>query len=182
MKIFFKIFLVFFCSILVGIISCYYIFLSPVQFDKSISKSKAIKDLDKKIYWSFYKDLKQEVTTDFTLEKNKGDTVIYQCTFNRFNEFPKIENINFHFTTGFNGNQVNIYRIGNRFLTKINDFSDNETGEQEKRFKILSQKLVLNQREYKANDSIFGSLEIKFLDYQNNSTNKAVGNFRTILK
>lgn len=159
----------------------YQFFFTKINFDENIKNDQRIKNLDKKVFWSF--GLEQinkpkKISTDFTLDGKQNDTINFTFHASQSEKYKNIGQFQVYSSTGFNGINIFLYRLKNRFRTEIDEFSDNVV-ENEKRFKIISQKLTLDKKNYKKNDSVFGKLEIRFEDLVNNSKTNSISYFRT---
>lgn len=161
----------------------YQFFFTKINFDENIKNNQRIKNLDKKVFWSFgLEQIKKpkKISTDFTLDGKQNDTINFTFHASQSEEYRNIGEFQIHFSTGFNGINIFLYRLKNRFRTEIDEFSDNVVeNENKKRYKIISQKLTLDKENYKKNDSVFGKLEIRFEDLENNFKTNSISYFRT---
>lgn len=159
--------------------SLYFIFFSGIEFDSNISSSQKIKDLDKKVFWDFTYEKPEKISTDYSVNQIGNDTVRYIFEASLSKKYIYIGQLTIDQSTGFAGNSVYIYILGNRFKVEIDDYSDNVSDDNSnKGYKILSQKIILDKENYQINDSIFGKIEIKFRDNKDNSINESSGFFR----
>lgn len=162
----------------------YQFFFTKINFDENIKNDQRIKNLNKKVFWSL--GIEQinkldKISTDFTLDGKQKDTINFTFHASQSEKYKNIGQFQIHFSTGFNGINIFLYRLKNRFRTGIDEFSDNAV-ENKKRFKIISQKLTLDKENYKKNDSVFGKLEIQFEDLINNSETNSISYFRAKMK
>ena len=165
------------------ITSSYFIFFTKIEFQRNISSSNEIKNLNDKIFWDlgFYKP--EKISTDFSLNKIKNNIATYDFNASQDKKCGQLEYFRLNQSTGFGGNLITIYRLGSRFRIEMEDFSDNEIQNNSKKgYKILSQKLILNKRNYNIKDSIYGKIEIKFRDNSNSLVNYGSGCFRTVME
>ncbi|KXH82964.1 hypothetical protein [Chryseobacterium kwangjuense] len=139
--------------------------LDTVYIDSSI-KGKAIKELKRKKYLSFLDDNKKQVSTDISLGKNETDTVYWQCKINEHEIFKSIQKINFHIGDGYSGTNINIIKTSKKYITFIKDYSDNMK-ENQKKYSIENQKLILDKKNYQKGDSIYGKINLKIQESVN---------------
>ncbi|SFI14263.1 hypothetical protein [Halpernia frigidisoli] len=180
MKKFFKIFVIIIAIIIIVITSLYFILFTKIEFQEKIASSKEIKNLDNKIFWDlgYYKP--EKISTDFSLGKKKNDTVCHDFSVSQNKNHSQIGYFRLSQSNGFGGNVIQIYKLGNRFRIEMEDVSDNVIENTSKKgYKILSQKLILDKKNYNIKDSIFGEIKIKFRNNEDNSINYGSGFFRT---
>lgn len=132
-----------------------------INIDNNI-KQKALQELNSKKYFSFF-DNNTKVTTDFSLEKNKMDTVYWQCTVNEANILKFID---FHLGDGYSGMKISLIKLASRYTISIKDYTDNLNSVNSK-YEIIHQKIILDKENYKKGDSIFGRVDLKILEKQN---------------
>lgn len=179
MKKIFKILVIIFMVFFTMIGSLYFIFFSGIEFDSKISSSQKIKDLNKKVFWGFTYEKSKKISTDYSVNQIGNDTVRYNFEASLSEKYNCIGQCTINQSTGFGGNSVYIYKVGNRFKVEIDDSYDNVADDNSnKGYKILSQKLILNKENYQINDSIFGKVEIKFRDNKDSSIKESSGFFR----
>lgn len=179
MRKLFTILMIMIISVFLIMTLSYFFFFQKINIDSHISNSKEIKNLNKKIFWSLGYPKQSEISTDYTCEINANDTVIYIFNAYLSPKFKSIGTLELATSTGYGGNKVNIYKIGNRFRVDINDYSDNIVEKDiNKGYKILSKNLILDKENYKKNDSIFGRIQIKFLNKNTNLINESSGFFK----
>lgn len=145
-----------FCLIII-----YSFIFKSVSIDRSI-KQKALQELNSKKYFSFF-DNNTKVTTDFSLEQDKTDTVYWQCTINEANILKFID---FHVGDGYSGMNISLIKLANRYRISIQDYTDNLNSVNSK-YEIIHQNLTLDKENYKKGDSIFGRIDLKILEKRN---------------
>ncbi|QCX54345.1 hypothetical protein [Elizabethkingia sp. JS20170427COW] len=182
MKKFFKILGVILGIFIVIIFFSYQFFFTKINFDKNIKDDQRIKNLDKKVFWNFgFEQINKpkKISTDFTIDGKPNDTINFTFHAYQSEKYRNIGQFQVHFSTGYNGINIFLYRLKNKFRTEIDEFSDNVVeNENKKRYKIISEKLTLDKENYKKNDSVFGILEIQFEDLVNNSKTNSISYFR----
>lgn len=165
------------------IFALFHFLFIEINYDKNIKNDQRIKNLDKKVFRSFgFEQISKSdrVSTDFTFDGKQKDTVNFTFHATQSNKCRNVGQFKIHSSTSFNGQNIFIYRLKNRFRTEIEEFSDNYVeNEKKKRYKIISQHLILDKEHYNENDSVFGKLEIQFEDVFNNTTISSISYFQT---
>jgi len=179
-----KIFVVIFSFLIMFLIGVFfYFFNNKIVVDAQIKKDLAIKNLNNKILFSFYDNPKEKsVTTDFYFdEKPQNDTVFYQC---RFEETGILNTkiISFVFGDGFSGLKINVTKFGNFFRTDIENYTDNLNDSNLPKYHVKKQSLILDKNSYNKGDSIYGKINLKVIEIQNqNKEYESFGYFKTKL-
>lgn len=154
-----------FIVILICLVSLFIYKLDTVKTDKSI-KEKAIKALKGKKYSSLTDRKDNQVSTDISLDKNKTDTVYWQCSINEYENFKLMQKINFHIGDGYSGMNINVVKLSNKYKTCIEHYSD--TSESSKKYSVENQNLILDKTSYKKGDSMYGKINLKVEEKINN--------------
>lgn len=154
-----------FIVVLICLVSLFIYKLDTVKTDKSI-KEKAVKALKGKKYSSLSDINDNQVSTDISLDKNKTDTVYWQCSINECENFKLMQKINFHIGDGYSGININVIKLSNKYKTSIVHYSD--TSESSKKYSVESQSLILDKKGYKKGDSMYGKIDLKVEEEINN--------------
>jgi len=141
------------------------LFPDSISIDEKIKYSHEIDQLKSKklsVFYSFGKGT-ESVNTDFYLkEKPDNNDEVFFRFYSQLAKKPiPLQFLTFNLSTGYNGVRVEIYKIGNRFRTEINNFTDNASETESTEYKILHQELTLDKGDYKTGDSIFGKIKLE---------------------
>ena len=163
------------------------------NIDNKISDNEIFKKLDKEkeIFSALERDTLMRKTTDVAYINNRNPS--YDMT-----EYSKINNcrayfwkkdtlsINIGISDGFSGSGFIILIKNKKFYTEPYLSTDVIIeGEKESEYKIIYQKLTLNNSNFKNGDSIYGKIDFKSIETDNQNTvlnHTGVGYFRAKVK
>ncbi|NMH25372.1 hypothetical protein [Flavobacterium solisilvae] len=160
--------------------------------DNKISENEIFKKLDneKEIFSALEKDTLMKKSSAVSYINNRNED--YDMKYSNFNNcrsyFWKKDtlSINIGIGNGFGGHGFIILVKNGKFYTEPYYSTDVVTeGEKESVYKIIYQKLTLNHSNFKIGDSIYGKIDFKSIetDNQNKTINHTgVGYFRTKVK
>lgn len=158
---------IFIVVILTIIWGCSFLMLFPdsIFMDEKIKYSHEIDQLKSKklsVFYNFRKGT-ESANSDFYLnEKPDNNDEVFFTFYSQLAKRPiPLQFLTFNLSTGYNGVNVEIYKIGNRFRTEVNNFTDNASDTNSTKYKILHTKLTLDKSDYKTGDSIFGKIKLE---------------------
>lgn len=171
MKILIKVFQIFACILILGVLYLlfqYFIKWDSVKIDNNISKNPVYKKIDKQIVneiFSLHKEEKYTNNVIFSLDENA--LKIEEFNYHNCNIYFQGPLLVISFTSGdgFSGGGYEIKVLKNRFNVKPYHYTDVirpfDFLEIDEQYKLLESTLILNQNSYKRGDSIFGYTKFK---------------------
>lgn len=138
----------------------FFLKLNRIKTDETI-RFKSLSELKQKKFFSIFNN-NTEVTTDFSWDQIRTDTVYWRCSIDENRKLKFIQFINFKTGDGYGGMNINVIKIFNRFTVFVEPYTDNPINKINKEnYSINYQNLILDKKNYKTGDSIFGRIDLE---------------------